>query len=102
MNAQESRDEFRANVISFIAEAGRVLESHAVGLRSQQENIKAAFKTAENHHDCIQSLRTDVEGLAQLVNEQTHVVAALQGTMLAVLKRLGMDEEIPSPPPMPN
>ena len=103
MNAGESRDEFRQTVLAFVVECGRTLESHAVGLKRHEENIKAAHRTMTTHFDAIQSLRTDAAALVQLVNEHTRVVSALQAVMLRVLDRLGMDAEPPQPPPsMPN
>ena len=91
---ESERNELRG----FVVEVGKTLTSHAMRLRSHEDNLKAAFKTTENHRDCLVSLRKDMESLAELVNAQSRLVTALQSVMLKVLDKLGMDP--PEQPPI--
>ena len=99
-------DDLQSLVRELVESTNRTMQSHAAGLKRHEQGLVThdkdlleALKSLKVHADSIQVLRKDLLGLGDLVNQQTHVLTALQGTMLRVLSSLGMMPEEPPPSP---
>jgi hypothetical protein len=69
----------------------KTIESHKSALKQHEEDLKMALDSLKHHASCIEIMRGDLVNLAPLVNAQSQLITALQGTMLRVLSTLGMD-----------
>jgi hypothetical protein len=91
----ESNDEVKKLLHELIASTNKTLSSHKIALDRHEADVMAAFKTAKTHTAAIEHIQANLEKLAPLINAQSTLITALQGTMLRVVARLGMDSEAP-------
>jgi hypothetical protein len=90
------QDEALALLRELTTSTNKTIESHKAALLQHEEDLKMALQSLKNQADCIGIIRGDIERLAPLINAQSTLISALQGTMLRVITRLGMDSEAPA------
>jgi hypothetical protein len=83
-----------------VESTNKTLASHKTALDRHEKDVLAGFKTAKTHHDAIQHIQENLEKLAPLINAQSTLITALQGTMLTVVKHLGLDPDEQSSGPV--
>jgi hypothetical protein len=74
----------------FATITARAIADHKQVLERHEENLRAEYRSVESHKTAIEELRGHLANVAQLVNQQNILMAAMQKSLLRVLNNLGL------------
>jgi hypothetical protein len=82
MNMEHARqEELNREMRQFAETTAAVLQDHKIALERHEENFLGAFRSAESHKLAIEELRQHLHSLAEVINQQSVVMAKLQNLL---------------------
>jgi hypothetical protein len=81
----------------FATQTASVLQDHKKVLGRHEANLQAEYRAGVSHADAIRALRSDMQGLRDLVAAQTELVSSMQRVLVRITNSLGLPPDEPLP-----